>query len=93
MKFLVFDFEVFKYDTLMGVYDVNEKKFIQLWDKEEIKKFYEENKNSIWIGHNNSHYDNFILQAILMDLNPYKISKQIIEENKKMRLNIKLNYY
>lgn len=93
MKFLVFDFEVFPYDVLLGVYDVNEKKYIQLWDVEEIKKFYNENINSIWIGHNNSHYDNYILQAVLMDLNPYEISKQIINENKRLKLNIKLNYY
>jgi len=93
MKFLVFDFEVFPYDVLLGVYDVNEKKYIQLWDKEQIKQFYNENKDAIWIGHNNSHYDNFILQAILMDLNPYTVSKQIIEENKRLKLNIKLNYY
>ncbi len=93
MKFLVFDFEVFPFDVLLGVYDVNEKKYIQLWDVEEIKKFYNENINSIWIGHNNSHYDNYILQAILMDLNPYEVSKQIINENKRLKLNIKLNYY
>ena len=93
MKFLVFDFEVFPYDVLLGVYDVNEKKYIQLWDKEQIKQFYNENINAIWIGHNNSHYDNYILQAILMDLNPYIVSKQIIEENKRLKLNIKLNYY
>lgn len=93
MKFLVFDFEVFPFDVLLGIYDVNEKKYIQLWDVEEIKKFYNENINSIWIGHNNSHYDNYILQAVLMDLNPYEVSKQIINENKRLKLNIKLNYY
>ena len=61
MKFLVFDFEVFPYDVRWGVYDVNEKKYIQLWDKEQIKQFYNENINAIWVGHNNSHYDNYIL--------------------------------
>ncbi len=93
MKFLVFDFEVFKYDTLLGVYNVNNKKYVQLWDLDEIREYYECNKDAIWIGHNNSHYDNFILQAIVMGLNPYIISKQIIEENKRLKLNIKLNYY
>lgn len=93
MKFLVFDFEVFKYDTLLGVYDTNNQKYIQLWDLNKIKEYYEANKDAIWIGHNNSHYDNFILQAIIMNLNPYNVSKDIIEGNKRLKLNIKLNYY
>ena len=93
MKFLVFDFEVFRYNTLLGVYDIKEKKYIQLWDLQKIKEYYEANKDAIWIGHNNSHYDNYILQAIVMNLNPYEVSKQIIEENKRLKLNIKLNYY
>ena len=40
MKILIFDFEVFKYDTLLGVYDVNKNEYIQLWDKQQIKEFY-----------------------------------------------------
>ena len=45
MKVIVFDFEVFKYDTLLGVYDVNEKKFYQTWNLEEIRRFYWRNQN------------------------------------------------
>lgn len=93
IKFIIFDFEVFKYDVLLGAYIVNEQKYFQSWDKEEIKKFYYENDEAVWVGHNNSHYDNYILQAILFDLDIYAVSKQIIKENKKPRLNIKLHYY
>lgn len=93
MKILVFDFEVFKYDTLLGVYDVNDKKYIQLWNIQDIKDFYQNNKSAIWVGHNNMGYDNFILQAILFDQNPYEISNAIINEHKRMYLNIDLYYY
>ena len=93
MKILIFDFEVFKYDTLLGVYDVNNKKYFQTWDLDEIKSFYEQNKDAIWVGHNNSHYDNYILQAILFDIDPYKVSKSIIDKNEKMKLEIPLIFY
>lgn len=93
MKILVFDFEVFKYDTLLGVYDVNNNKYIQLWDIDEIKKFYEFNKDAIWIGHNNSHYDNYILQAIILNENPYKVSKLIITDDIKLKFKIPLVFY
>lgn len=93
MKILVFDFEVFKYDVLLGVYDVNTKQYIQLWDINKIKEYYKLNKDSIWIGHNNMGYDNFILQGILFDQNPFEISNAIINEHVKLRLTIDLYYY
>ena len=93
MKFLVFDFEVFKYDTLLGVYDVNENIYCQTWNRDEIVDYYNANKDAIWIGHNNSHYDNFILQAIIDNKDPYKLSKLIIENNFKPKLHIPLYYY
>ncbi len=93
MKILIFDFEVFKYDVLLGVYDANNKSYYQIWDIESIKNFYYNNKDAIWVGYNNSHYDNYILQAIMFDQNPYEISKEIIEKDIKLKLNINLNYY
>ena len=93
MKVIVFDFEVFKYDTLLGVYDVNEKKFYQTWNLEEIRRFYWRNVNSIWVGHNNTDYDNIILQAILFNKNPYEVSQSIVNKEKRHYLNIKLYYY
>lgn len=51
-------------------------------DYDEMKKFFNENKNNIFVGYNNNHYDNFILKGILNDMNPYAISKWIIEDKK-----------
>lgn len=93
MKVLIFDFEVFKYDVLLGIYDANSKEYIQTWDKEKIKQIYRENPDAIWVGHNNSHYDNFILQAILFGKDPYSVSKEIIDSDVKQKLKIKLWYY
>lgn len=94
-KLIIFDFEVFKYNTLLGalIIDNNEITLMQTWDLEEIKNFYYNNQESIWIGHNNERYDNQILQAIVNNQNPFKISKEIIEQDKRKYLNIPLIYY
>lgn len=80
-KIIIFDFEVFKYNTLLGAIVINggEIELFQSWNLEEIKNFYKEHINDIWVGHNNSWYDNFILKAIISNKNPYSVSKLIIE--------------
>ena len=96
MKIIIFDFEVFRYNTLLGTIILNkggQPIVYQTWDKEEIKNFYNEHKKDIWVGHNNSHYDNHILNAILFNKDTYELSKKIILEDYKPRLNIYLNYY
>ena len=94
-RLIIFDFEVFKYDTLLGalIIDNDEISLMQTWDLEEIKNFYYSNINSLWLGWNNERYDNHILQAIIKDANPFKVSKEIIEQDKCKYLTIQLNYY
>lgn len=95
MNIIIFDFEVFKKDTLLGCIILNEgeETLVQLWDLNEIKKFYNEHKKDIWIGHNNEYYDNLILQSIIRNKDPYETSVNLIERNKKEYLNIELYYY
>ena len=93
MKVLIFDFEVFRYDTLLGVYDVNRREYVQSWDRDEIRSFYESHRDYIWVGHNNSHYDNHILQAVVFGQDPYKVSKDIIENDRSPRFVLQLEYY
>ena len=74
MKIILYDFEVFKFDTLLGCKIVNEDGTIdiyQTWDLEKIKKFYEFHQEDIWVGHNIKNYDNLILEAIYKDKNVY----------------------
>ena len=93
MKVIVFDFEVFRYNILLGVYDTNNKIYYQLWNTSEIKDFYYKNQDAIWVGHNNTDYDNHILEAVIKDKDPYLVSLEIINNRKRFYLNIKLNYY
>lgn len=98
MKIIIFDFEVFKYDTLLGckIISPEEVNIFQTWDLNEIRDFYNENLNSIWIGWNNESYDNLILQAIIKGENEKKVKKisdDMILKKRRGYLNIKLNYY
>ena len=48
---LFYDFEVFKYDWLVVVLDMNEKKqHVIINNKEELEALYQANKNDIWVG-------------------------------------------
>lgn len=93
MNLIIFDFEVFKKDTLLGCKILPENKIYQTWDKDCIRDFYYEHQNDIWIGWNNSSYDNLILQSIINRKDPYIISKNIIDNRSKPYLNIKLYWY
>lgn len=92
---IIFDFEVFTKDTLLGAIVVGgkEKKYYQTWNLEEMKKFYSNRVDDIWIGHNNEYYDNLILQAVVKNQNPKKVSDDIVEKKKRGRLIIPLKYY
>lgn len=98
-KLVIFDFEVFRYDTLLGVtiIDDKERKRVQTWDLKEMIRLYEDNLESIWIGHNNAGYDNFILQGVVNGLDEQKIKalsdKLVHEDNRFHRLNMQLHYY
>lgn len=92
---VIFDFEVFYSDVLLGCLIITDKdkKLVQTWDKEQIKQLYNMYYNSIWVGHNNSNYDNRIFEAVLNSENPFMISKKIINKEINGYSNIKLCTY
>jgi hypothetical protein len=96
MNLILFDFEVFKYDVLLGALVIDENFNItvyQTWGIYDIKKFYNKYNDAIWIGWNNEHYDNLILQTCVKGGNPKQTNDDIIIRNKRHYLNINLNYY
>lgn len=46
----------------------------------ELKRIYEKNKDSIWVGYNIKGYDQWIYKAILCDENPFVISDAIVKD-------------
>ncbi len=95
MKIIIFDFEVFKYDTLLGalILDDDNVDIFQSWDIDEIREFYEVHKNSIWVGWNNERYDNHILNACVKGIDPKVVNDNIINNNKRYYLDIDLIYF
>ena len=78
-----YDFEVFKYDWLVVLINpVNKTKTVIVNDKATLETYYNENKNSIFIGYNNRNYDQYVLKGILAGFDPYEISKHIIVDKK-----------
>ncbi|MDE6947560.1 MAG: hypothetical protein K2P14_10305 [Anaeroplasmataceae bacterium] len=62
---IIYDFEVFKHDTLLGTLNEETGEIIQTWSIPEIKENTEANLNNIWVGYNCEHYDKILLHGIL----------------------------
>lgn len=95
-----YDFEVFKNDwILVAINPIEKTEDIIVNNSGHLQDFYDENKNKIWVGYNSRNYDQYILKAILLGLNPKFINDLIINDgvngNKidKRFKNIKLYNY
>lgn len=79
---LLFDIEIFKHDSLFVFRDYFTKEwFIINNDLEELRKFYLEYRDSMFIGYNNASYDNNVMRGYLQGKNAYQMSKTIIESD------------
>lgn len=79
---IVIDFEVFRYDWLCVLFDIEkteEQVFIN--DPDGLKYYFNNNQERIYIGYNINGYDQYIFKAILLDIDPYKVSQWIINGN------------
>lgn len=76
---LFYDFEVFKYDWLVVVLDMmNKKEHVIVNDRDVLEALHEQHKGDIWVGFNSRHYDQYILKGVLCGLDPKKINDFII---------------
>lgn len=79
-----FDFEVYKYDWLVVNIDpLEQRKTVIINDPEKLKEFHKENLKKIWIGYNSRSYDQYILKAILLDIDPKAVNDWIIIKGRK----------
>ena len=49
MAILIYDYEVFKHNTLLGVLNTDIDEVTQLWNISKIKSFIRENLDNIWV--------------------------------------------
>lgn len=74
-----YDFEVFKFDWLVVILDMdNQKEHVIINNPSELEAFYQDHVNDIWVGFNSRGYDQFILKSILCGLNPKECNDHII---------------
>ena len=78
-----YDFEVFKYDWLVVIINPIEKTITKIVnDPQALKDYFEAHCNEIWIGYNNRRYDQYIMKAILLGMDPKEVNDWIIVDNK-----------
>lgn len=77
-----YDFEVFKYNWHVRIINPIEKISIGIWDDPNaLTDYFEKHKNDIWIGYNNSRYDQYIAKGIMLGMNPKEINDWIIVQH------------
>lgn len=74
---IFFDCEVFAYDWLLVAFDGKEFTYIEN-DRKLLQQFYEKHKPDLWIGYNCKGYDQYIIKAILLGVNPKIVNDYII---------------
>ena len=80
---IFYDFEVFKYDWLVVLIDLDAKKeTVIINDRDQLQQFYDQHKGVIWAGYNSRHYDQYILKAILCGFDPKDVNDWIIVEER-----------
>lgn len=78
------DFEVFCNDWLcVAINPIKKTETVIVNDPDELRQFYEENKDTIYVGYNIRGYDQWIFKAILAGFNPYEMNEHIITKDKK----------
>lgn len=61
MSIYMYDFEVFKHNTLLGILNAETGEIFQLWDIAGIKDITKKLLEDIWVGYNCEHYDKILL--------------------------------
>ena len=94
MATLVYDFEVFKFDWTVTFREGD--KYYQFHnDVPGFQKFYEQHKDDLWVGHNNTHYDTVIARLLVRGIDglELKLASDDLVNDKKNIVMRKYNLY
>lgn len=78
---IFFDTEVFKNDWMLVTFDGKDFTRIEN-DREALIKYYEQHKSDVWVGYNCKGYDQYIIKAIILGINPKLMNDFIIKEGR-----------
>ena len=94
------DFETFRYNWLCVIANTDTQDFTIIVDNpDELRAYYEQHKDELFIGYNIRGYDSYIFKGILCGFDPFEISDFIIAKKQKgwqfsgAFRDIKLNCY
>lgn len=82
MKFILYDFEVFKYEWLVVLKELSKEPIVIVNDYDGLEEFFSQHKNDIFVGFNNKHYDDYIMKCILSKMSPKAMNDWIIVDGK-----------
>ena len=61
---IIYDYETFKHDVLLGTLNTDTMETIQVWGINEIKELIKKYLKEIWVGYNSAHYDSILSHGI-----------------------------
>ncbi len=74
MRLMVYDCEVFAYDNLVTIKDIETGQYTRIWnDNEAVKARISEDE--VYVGFNSKHYDQFIVKAICCGFVPQEVKQ------------------
>ena len=80
---IFYDFEVFKEDWLVVLINPDKQtEDVIINDAATLERYYNDNKDDIWVGYNSTRYDQYILKGILCGFNPKKVNDFMIAKKK-----------
>lgn len=80
---LFYDLEVFKYYWCAVVIDEETETRYVFEDVPSLRDFYKENRKNTWVGYNSRQYDAPMIRFIMLGLDPYECSHDLIVLGKK----------
>lgn len=86
---ITYDIECLKYDWII-VFKMGDSYKVIHNDKVELKAYIDQHKKDIFVGFNNYHYDDVVLAGLLLDKNPYTITREIITRKNRVKYRFNL---
>lgn len=78
------DTETFKYDWLLvGMNPITQEEVVIVNNPNELKKFYNKNRDDIWVMYNGRNYDQYIIKGIMLGFDPKVVNDWIIVKKRK----------